>query len=45
MRHETRKGQILNAKTLQQIIEVRLFERAWIILDDDRLAGTRLHNV
>ena len=39
VRHKPRKRDLFDSEAFQQIIKVRLFERAWIILDDDRLAG------
>ena len=42
VRHESRKRDLFDSEAFQQIIKVRFFERAWIILDDDRLAGLRL---
>src|SRR4029078_9539635 len=45
VRHESGKRHFLDSEFLQHLIKVRLFERAWIILDDDRLSFSRLHDI
>src|SRR5262245_29847904 len=45
MRHEARIDQILHPELLQLGVECGLFERAWVILHDHRLAFKRCHHI